>query len=45
VQRARWQRGAGVTNLDQVIVPSAGHFTQEEAPAELWALLAEFIRR
>jgi pimeloyl-ACP methyl ester carboxylesterase len=36
-------RGAGVTNLEEGVVPGAGHFTQEEAPAATWELIADFI--
>jgi pimeloyl-ACP methyl ester carboxylesterase len=35
-------RGAGLTRLEQAVVPGAGHFTQEEAPQETWRLIAGF---
>jgi pimeloyl-ACP methyl ester carboxylesterase len=35
-------RGAGLTHLEQAVVPDAGHFTQEEAPQETWRLIAGF---
>ncbi len=35
-------RDAGVTNVQSALVPGAGHFTQEEAPAETWRLIARF---
>jgi pimeloyl-ACP methyl ester carboxylesterase len=35
-------RSAGLTHLDQALVPNAGHFTQEEAPEDTWRLIAEF---
>jgi pimeloyl-ACP methyl ester carboxylesterase len=35
-------RDAGVTNVQSALVPGAGHFTQEEAPAETWRLMARF---
>ena len=35
-------RAAGVTNVESALVPGAGHFTQEEAPAETWRLIARF---
>jgi pimeloyl-ACP methyl ester carboxylesterase len=38
-------RTAGVAQLEQGIVPAAGHFTPDEAPGELWRLLAGFTRR
>jgi pimeloyl-ACP methyl ester carboxylesterase len=33
---------AGVTHVDQRVVPDAGHFTQEEAPEQTWQLTARF---
>lgn len=41
----RGLRGAGVRSVASGIVPGAGHFTQEEAPAETWGLIADFIAR
>jgi pimeloyl-ACP methyl ester carboxylesterase len=35
-------RAAGVTNVEQALVPDAGHFTQEEAPEQAWRLIARF---
>jgi pimeloyl-ACP methyl ester carboxylesterase len=37
-------RDAGVTNVQGALVPGAGHFTQEEAPAEAWRLIASFAK-
>ena len=34
-------RSAGMTHVDQALVPNAGHFTQEEAPEDTWRLIAE----
>lgn len=38
-------RAAGVEQVAQAIVPDAGHFSQEEAPEEVWRLIAEFAGR
>jgi pimeloyl-ACP methyl ester carboxylesterase len=35
-------RSAGLTQVGHALVPNAGHFTQEEAPEDTWALIAEF---
>ncbi|MGI8334486.1 alpha/beta fold hydrolase [Actinomadura scrupuli] len=35
-------REAGIENLTTAVVPDAGHFAQEEAPAEVWRLIREF---
>jgi pimeloyl-ACP methyl ester carboxylesterase len=35
-------QAAGLTRLTHGLVPGAGHFTQEEAPAETWRLIASF---
>ncbi len=36
---------AGLANVRPGLVPNSGHFTQEEAPAETWRLIAEFAGR
>jgi pimeloyl-ACP methyl ester carboxylesterase len=36
-------RGAGVSTVEQAIVPGAGHFTPEEAPDETWKLIRSFL--
>jgi pimeloyl-ACP methyl ester carboxylesterase len=35
-------RAAGLTAVDHQLIPGAGHFTQEEAPAETWRAVANF---
>ena len=35
-------REAGIAQIEQGIVPGAGHFAQEEAPSEVWKLIAGF---
>jgi pimeloyl-ACP methyl ester carboxylesterase len=35
-------RSVGLTQVGHALVPNAGHFTQEEAPEDTWALIAEF---
>jgi pimeloyl-ACP methyl ester carboxylesterase len=35
-------RAAGLTRLSSGLVPGAGHFSQEEAPAATWRLIADF---
>jgi pimeloyl-ACP methyl ester carboxylesterase len=35
-------RKAGIENLTTALVPDAGHFAQEEAPAEVWRLICGF---
>jgi pimeloyl-ACP methyl ester carboxylesterase len=35
-------REVGIENLATALVPKAGHFAQEEAPAEVWRLIREF---
>jgi pimeloyl-ACP methyl ester carboxylesterase len=35
-------QAAGLTQLTHGLVPGAGHFTQDEAPAETWRLIASF---
>ena len=37
-------RDAGMTHVQSALVPGAGHFTQEEAPAETWRLIARFAK-
>jgi pimeloyl-ACP methyl ester carboxylesterase len=37
-------RKVGLTNVQHGTVPGAGHFTQEEAPAATWRLIADFLR-
>ncbi|MFE4973938.1 alpha/beta fold hydrolase [Kitasatospora sp. NPDC056651] len=39
---ARGLREAGVENLTTAVVADAGHFAQEERPAEVWALVRDF---
>lgn len=36
---------AGVTNVVPALVSEAGHFTQEEAPAEVWGVIRGFMGR
>jgi pimeloyl-ACP methyl ester carboxylesterase len=36
-------RKAGVDQIEQGVVPGAGHFTQEEAPDLTWRLIADFV--
>ncbi|WP_406316839.1 alpha/beta hydrolase [Streptosporangium sp. NBC_01639] len=38
-------REAGIENLTTAVVPGAGHFAPEEAPAEVWRLIREFATR
>jgi pimeloyl-ACP methyl ester carboxylesterase len=38
----RGLREAGITTIEELLIPSAGHFTQEEAPEETWRALAHF---
>jgi pimeloyl-ACP methyl ester carboxylesterase len=38
----RGLRAAGVTHVQQALVPDAGHFTQEEAPEQTWQVIARF---
>ncbi|GII63786.1 alpha/beta hydrolase [Sphaerisporangium krabiense] len=38
-------RAAGIENLTTAVVPGAGHFAPEEAPAEVWRLIREFAGR
>jgi pimeloyl-ACP methyl ester carboxylesterase len=38
----RGLRAAGVTHIEQALVPDAGHFTQEEAAGQTWRLIARF---
>jgi pimeloyl-ACP methyl ester carboxylesterase len=38
----RGLRDAGVTHIQSALVPGAGHFTPQEAPAETWRLIARF---
>jgi pimeloyl-ACP methyl ester carboxylesterase len=35
-------RDAGVTHIQSALMPGAGHFTPQEAPAETWRLIARF---
>jgi pimeloyl-ACP methyl ester carboxylesterase len=35
-------RAAGFNHVDRGIVPGAGHFSEEEAPAETWRLISRF---
>ncbi|MEV8637641.1 alpha/beta hydrolase [Streptosporangium sp. NPDC051023] len=35
-------REAGVENLTSAVIPGAGHFAPEEAPAEVWRLISDF---
>lgn len=39
----RGLRGAGVSTVEQALVPGAGHFPQEEAPEQTWELIRRFI--
>ncbi|MDR3035615.1 MAG: alpha/beta hydrolase [Kitasatospora sp.] len=39
---ARGFRDAGVKNLTTAMVSDAGHFAQEEQPAEVWRIIREF---
>ncbi|MEW9547319.1 alpha/beta fold hydrolase [Nonomuraea sp. NPDC050783] len=39
---ARGFREAGVGNLETALVPGAGHFAPEEAPARVWSLISGF---
>ncbi|XRQ08976.1 alpha/beta fold hydrolase [Actinomadura welshii] len=41
---ARGFRDAGVTNATTATVPDAGHFAQEEQPAEVWRIISGFAR-
>ena len=34
-------RDAGVKHVTTALVPNAGHFTQEEAPADFWRLIRD----
>ncbi|MET8007055.1 alpha/beta fold hydrolase [Nonomuraea glycinis] len=38
-------RAAGIEDLTTAVVPDAGHFAPEEAPAEVWRLIHEFATR
>jgi pimeloyl-ACP methyl ester carboxylesterase len=38
----RGLRAAGVAQVQQALVPDAGHFTQEEAPEQTWQVIARF---
>jgi pimeloyl-ACP methyl ester carboxylesterase len=38
----RGLREAGITMIEEHLIPFAGHFTQEEAPEETWRSLAHF---
>lgn len=35
---------AGITDLTTALVPDAGHFAQEEAPADVWKIIHDFGR-
>ena len=35
-------RRAGLSNVEQNVVSGAGHFLQEEAPGQVWQLIADF---
>ena len=39
----RGLRDAGIANLTHGLIPAAGHFAQEEAPAETWRSIDEFV--
>lgn len=39
---AKGIRAAGVTHLEHEVIPGAGHFAQEDAPAHVWRLMARF---
>ena len=34
---------AGLSSIEHALVPGAGHFAQEDAPQEVWRLIAGFI--
>jgi pimeloyl-ACP methyl ester carboxylesterase len=36
-------KGSGMVHVESGIVPGAGHFTQEEAPQEVWRIISRFI--
>ena len=40
--QARGLRGTGMASLAHGVVPGAGHFAQEDAPAAVWRAIAEF---
>ena len=35
-------RNTGLTTVEQHVIPGAGHFLQEEAPEQIWSLIADF---
>ncbi|MEV0273532.1 alpha/beta hydrolase [Hamadaea sp. NPDC050747] len=38
-------RSAGATELDCALIPDAGHFAPEEAPAAVWAAVSQYAER
>jgi pimeloyl-ACP methyl ester carboxylesterase len=42
---AKGLQDAGLTNLTTALVPNAGHFTQQEMPADVWQTIHDFTAR
>ena len=38
-------RAAGLTDVRHARIPGAGHFAPEEAPAQTWRAIADFLPR